>query len=108
MSHYHGLGDAMSTGNPAAMTEFASQITLSIRGHISLMRELIAEEQPSLVADQRHHDLGTLECAYWRFGYEAALSNIMDYLGTLDVAGDLARLRPGSGGDAKDAKPAAV
>ncbi|MGH6680628.1 MAG: hypothetical protein ACREDL_17270, partial [Bradyrhizobium sp.] len=100
--------DAMSTGNPAAMTEFDSQITLSICDHISLMRELIAEAQPSLVADQRHHDLGTLECAYWRFGYEAALNNIMDYLGALDVAGDLAGLSPGSASDAKDARPAAV
>lgn len=67
------------------MTELDSQITVAIRDHIHLMRELITEERPSLVADHRHLDLAAPECAYWRFGYETALSNILDYLGTLDV-----------------------
>ena len=48
-----------------------------IRKRLKGIREWIADEAPYIVADQRHLDENTLERAYWHYGYEAALADVL-------------------------------
>jgi len=41
------------------------------------IREWMAEDAPYAIADQRHLDGNTPERAYWHFGYETALGDIL-------------------------------
>jgi hypothetical protein len=61
------------------MREIDPQIASAIRARIQVIREWMADEAPYAVADQRHLDSNTPERAYWNFGYQAALQDILDY-----------------------------
>lgn len=37
----------------------------------------MAEEAPYVTADQRHLDANTPERAYWHYGYQAALADVL-------------------------------
>lgn len=58
--------------NPAP--DFAS----SIRERMDDIQKWISDEAPYIVADQRHLDANTPERAYWHFGYQAALRDILN------------------------------
>ena len=59
------------------MTKRHQDIASAIRGRLRGIREWMAEEAPYVVADQRHLDANTPERAYWHYGYQAALSDIL-------------------------------
>jgi hypothetical protein len=44
------------------------------------IRQWLAEEAPYAVADQRHLDASTPERAYWHYGYQSALTDIIELL----------------------------
>lgn len=58
------------------------EITTSIRERIGDIQDWISEEAPYIVADQRHLDANTPERAYWHFGYQAALRDILNLVET--------------------------
>jgi len=59
------------------MSEPAPKITSAIRTRLQDIREWMAEEAPYVAADQRHLDANTPERAYWHYGYQAALSDVL-------------------------------
>lgn len=59
------------------MTEREPKIISAIRARLQGIREWMAEEAPYVAADQRHLDANTPERAYWHYGYQAALSDIL-------------------------------
>jgi hypothetical protein len=59
------------------MTEREPNLTSAIRARMQGIREWIAETAPYLTADQRHLDAHTPERAYWHYGYQAALSDVL-------------------------------
>jgi hypothetical protein len=44
------------------------------------IRQWLSEEAPYAVADQRHLDANTPERAYWHYGYQSALTDIIELL----------------------------
>ncbi len=44
------------------------------------IREWMADEAPYVAADQRHLDANTPERAYWHYGYQAALRDVLDLI----------------------------
>ena len=44
------------------------------------IRQWLEDEAPYTVADQRHLDLHTPERAYWHYGYQAALTDILELI----------------------------
>jgi hypothetical protein len=63
-----GLGH-MSAIDPRII----SAIEIRLKG----IREWMAEDAPYSTADQRHLDSNTPERAYWHFGYETALADML-------------------------------
>ena len=59
------------------MTEREENIASAIRTRLRGIREWMAEEAPYVTADQRHLDANTPERAYWHYGYQAALSDVL-------------------------------
>jgi hypothetical protein len=59
--------------NPERDPEIISAIRTRMQG----IREWMADEAPYVTADQRHLDANTPERAYWHYGYQAALSDIL-------------------------------
>ena len=41
------------------------------------IREWMADESPYVTMDQRHLDANTSERAYWHYGYQAALTDVL-------------------------------
>lgn len=58
------------------MTE-RTDIASAIRTRLGGIREWMAEEAPYVAADQRHLDTNTPERAYWHYGYQAALADVL-------------------------------
>jgi len=48
------------------------------------IREWLDEEAPYAAADQKNLDAHTPERAYWHFGYQAALSDVLGLFTTAD------------------------
>ena len=44
------------------------------------IRQWLDEQAPYATSDQRHLDASTPERAYWHYGYQAALTDILDLL----------------------------
>lgn len=59
------------------MTEREPKIISAIRARLQGIRKWMAEETPYVTADQRHLDEHTPERAYWHYGYQAALSDVL-------------------------------
>jgi len=59
------------------MAEIDQEIMSAIRRRMKGIREWLAEEAPYVTADQRHLDANTPERAYWHYGYQAALSDVL-------------------------------
>ncbi len=62
------------------MTQREPNITSAIRARLQGIREWMAEEAPYVTADQRHLDAHTPERAYWHYGYQAALGDVLALL----------------------------
>ena len=43
------------------------------------IRKWLNDEAPYIIADQRHLDEGSPERAYWHYGYQAALADVLKY-----------------------------
>jgi hypothetical protein len=54
------------------------------------IRQWLAEEAPYAASDQRHLDASTPERAYWHYGYQSALTDIIDLLTPTDQKTDSA------------------
>jgi hypothetical protein len=50
----------------------------TIRRRLKNIREWIDAEAPYLPGDQRHLDANTPERAYWHYGYQAALADVLN------------------------------
>ena len=50
----------------------------TIRRRLRNIREWIDAEAPYLPGDQRHLDANTPERAYWHYGYQAALADVLN------------------------------
>ena len=46
------------------------------------IREWLDEEAPYTVHDQKHLDASTPERAYWHYGYQSALADVIELLTT--------------------------
>lgn len=53
-------------------------IVSAIRARMQGVREWVAEMAPYVTSDQRHLDADTPEEAYWNYGYQAALEDVLD------------------------------
>jgi hypothetical protein len=62
------------------MTEREPKIISAIRARLQGIREWMAEEAPYVTADQKHLDANTPERAYWHYGYQAALGDVLALL----------------------------
>ncbi len=51
--------------------------TAKIQERLKQICEWLADEAPYVVADQRHLDVNTPERAYWHYGYQAALADVL-------------------------------
>jgi hypothetical protein len=51
-----------------------------LRARINGIRQWMADEAPYVAADQRHLDANTPERAYWHYGYQAALADILSLI----------------------------
>jgi len=54
-----------------------SEIVSVVRARMQGIREWMAEEAPYVTADQRHLDANTPERAYWHYGYQTALADVI-------------------------------
>lgn len=59
------------------MAEVDQETISAIRARMDGIREWMADEAPYVTADQRHLDANTPERAYWHYGYQAALSDVL-------------------------------
>jgi hypothetical protein len=59
------------------MAKIDPEIASAVRSRMDDIREWIADEAPYITADQRHLDTNTPERAYWHYGYQAALRDIL-------------------------------
>jgi hypothetical protein len=64
------------------MAGSTSEIEKTIRERLEDIQNWISDEAPYIVADQRHLDANTPERAYWHFGYQAALRDILKLVET--------------------------
>jgi hypothetical protein len=62
------------------MTAREPNIASAIRTRLQGIREWMAEEAPYVTTDQRHLDEHTPERAYWHYGYQAALGDVLALL----------------------------
>jgi hypothetical protein len=53
------------------------KVISAIQARLQAIREWMAEEAPYATADQRHLDANTAERAYWHYGYQAALGDVL-------------------------------
>lgn len=62
------------------MAEIDHDTISAIRTRMQGIREWMADEAPYVSADQRHLDANTSERAYWHYGYQAALRDVLDLI----------------------------
>lgn len=62
------------------MTQREPNIISAMRARLRGIREWMAEEAPYVTVDQRHLDAHTPERAYWHYGYQAALGDVLALL----------------------------
>jgi hypothetical protein len=62
------------------MTALDPKMASAIRARLQGIREWMAEECPYVTADQKHLDANTPERAYWHYGYQAALGDVLALL----------------------------
>lgn len=60
------------------VTKLDPKIASAIQARLNGIREWMAAEAPYVGADQRHLDANTPERAYWHYGYQAALQDVLD------------------------------
>jgi hypothetical protein len=53
------------------------KIAFAIQQRINSIREWMADEAPYATVEQRHLDPHTPERAYWHYGYQAALNDVL-------------------------------
>lgn len=53
------------------------EIASTIRARMQGIREWMVDEAPYVTVDQRHLDANTPERAYWHYGYQAALGDVL-------------------------------
>lgn len=53
-------------------------IISAIGERMQCIRQWMADEAPYVAADQRHLDANSPERAYWHYGYQAALKDVLD------------------------------
>jgi len=63
------------------MSAIDPRIISAMQTRVKSIREWMAEDAPYARADQRHLDSNTPERAYWHFGYETALQDILKLAG---------------------------
>jgi len=63
------------------MSTIDPRIVSAIQTRLKNIREWTAEAAPYATVDQRHLDSNTPERAYWHFGYETALQDILKLAG---------------------------
>lgn len=56
------------------------EIAATLKSRMQGIREWMADEAPYVTADQRHLHENTPERAYWHYGYQAALSDILSLI----------------------------
>jgi hypothetical protein len=59
------------------MTERPPDIASAIRARLHGVRAWMAEAAPYVSVEQRHLDAHTPERAYWHYGYQTALNDIL-------------------------------
>jgi hypothetical protein len=59
------------------MAKLDPEIASAIRSRMEGIREWMADEAPYIRADQRHLDANTPERAYWHYGYQVALRDVL-------------------------------
>lgn len=59
------------------MAKIDPDVASTIYNRMEGIREWIADEAPYIVADQHHLDANTPERAYWHYGYQAALRDVL-------------------------------
>lgn len=57
-----------------------NEIVSAIRTRHRGIREWLADQAPYVTGDQRHLDANTPERAYWHYGYQAALGDVLALL----------------------------
>jgi hypothetical protein len=65
----------------SAMSAIDPKLTEAIQSRMQSIREWMADEAPYVSADQKHLGQHTPERAYWHYGYQAALKDILDLAG---------------------------
>lgn len=59
------------------MAEIDQETLSAIQTRMQGIRDWIADEAPYAAADQRHLHEHTIERAYWHYGYQAALGDVL-------------------------------
>ena len=59
------------------MAKIDPEVATTIRARMEGIREWMADEAPYISADQRHLDANTPERAYWHYGYQTALRDVL-------------------------------
>ena len=67
-------------------------IEQTLRARVRTIREWLADEAPYATGDQRHLREHTTERAYWHYGYQSALEDVLQ----------LARSNPSQGSNISD------
>jgi hypothetical protein len=59
------------------MAKLDTGIVSTIQSRMEGIRQWMADEAPYIAADQRHLDANTPERAYWHYGYQTALRDVL-------------------------------
>lgn len=62
------------------MTTLDPKTVSAIQTRLRGIREWMVDQAPYVAADQRHLDADTPERAYWHYGYQAALQDVLDLI----------------------------
>lgn len=56
-----------------------AELEIVVRARHKAISDLLSDEAPYVVADQKHLEQYSPERAYWHHGYRAALQDLLDY-----------------------------
>jgi hypothetical protein len=60
------------------MTMIDPTIVRTLRARVYTIREWLADEAPYIAGDRRHFKEHTTERAYWHYGYQSALEDVLE------------------------------